>query len=90
MWHVLAIRSENESLFSQGLLSNLPFLGAVLLTFVLQMATIYVPWLNQIFNTAPLTALELGFCLVLSPTVLVMVEIEKWMRRKGWIYRRVT
>lgn len=86
MWHVLAIRSENESLFSQGLRSNLPLLGAVLLTFVLQLATIYVPWLNPIFNTAPLTAMELGFCLLLSPVVLVLVEIEKWMRRKGWIY----
>ena len=87
MWHVLAIRSERESLFAQGLASNLPLLGAVLLTFALQMATIYVPWMNPVFNTQPLTASELGFCLLLSPVVFVLVEIEKWMRRKGWIYR---
>ena len=87
MWHVLAIRSERESLFAQGLTSNLPLLGAVLLTFALQMATIYVPWMNPVFNTQPLTASELGFCLLLSPVVFVLVEIEKWMRRKGWIYR---
>ena len=53
--HVLAIRSEHESLFSLGLFSNLPLLGAVALTFVLQMATIYVPALNHIFKTAPLS-----------------------------------
>ncbi len=41
--HVLAIRSEKESLFTQGLLTNKPLLGAVILTFLLQMATIYVP-----------------------------------------------
>jgi Ca2+-transporting ATPase len=29
MAHVLAIRSERESLFTQGLRSNLPLLGAV-------------------------------------------------------------
>ena len=87
MWHVLAIRSERESLFAQGLASNLPLLGAVLLTFALQMATIYVPWMNPIFNTEPLSASELAFCLLLSPVVFVLVEIEKWLRRKGWIYR---
>ena len=38
MGNVLAIRSERESLFRQGLFSNLPLLGAVLLTFGLQMA----------------------------------------------------
>ncbi|TNF52070.1 calcium-translocating P-type ATPase, PMCA-type, partial [bacterium] len=55
MGHVLAIRSERESLFKMGLFSNTLLLGAVLLTFALQMATIYVPFLNPIFKTAPLT-----------------------------------
>ena len=46
-WAMLAIRrSEKESLFSQGLLSNKPLLGAVLFTFVLQLATIYMPFLK--------------------------------------------
>jgi Ca2+-transporting ATPase len=40
MGHVLAIRSGRESLFSQGLFSNKPLTGAILLTFALQMATI--------------------------------------------------
>ena len=44
--HVLAIRSEKESLFKIGLFSNKYLLGAVVLTFALQMATIYVPVLN--------------------------------------------
>jgi Ca2+-transporting ATPase len=41
--HIMAIRSEHESLFRQGLWSNRPLLGAVALTFGLQMATLYVP-----------------------------------------------
>ena len=86
MWLVMAIRSERTSLFKQGIMSNKPLLGAVLLTFLLQMATIYVPWLNVIFKTEPLSAMELGLCLLLSPVVFVLVEIEKWMRRKGWIF----
>jgi Ca2+-transporting ATPase len=88
MAHVLAIRSERDSLFSQGLFSNLPLLGAVLLTFALQLATIYVPWLNPIFKTEPLTATELGFCLAMSSLVFVAVEIEKLLIRGGLLYRR--
>jgi Ca2+-transporting ATPase len=87
MFHVLAIRSERESLFQQGILSNLPLVGAVLLTFALQLAVIYVPWFNIIFKTAPLTLNELVFCLAMSAVVFVGVEIEKWMIRRGWIYR---
>jgi len=81
MAHVMAIRSETDSLLSQGLLSNKPLLGAVLLTFGLQMATIYVPWLNPIFKTQPLAAWELGLCLALAALVFVVVELEKAWRR---------
>lgn len=64
-----------------GLLSNRPLLGAVLLTFALQMATIYVPWLNPIFKTQPLPAWELGLCIALAALVFVAVELEKAWRR---------
>jgi Ca2+-transporting ATPase len=79
--HVLAIRSEKESLFKIGLFSNKYLLGAVVLTFVLQMTTIYVPILNPIFKTEPLTLPELAFTLALSSVVFIAVEIEKWVKR---------
>jgi len=52
--NVLAVRTEKESLFKIGVFSNKPLLGACLLTVSLQLATIYVPFLNPIFNTKPL------------------------------------
>jgi len=82
MGHVLAIRSERESLFSQGLLSNKPLLGAFALTFALQMATIYVPALNPVFKTEPLTAIELGLTLAMSSVVFIAVEVEKLVLRR--------
>ena len=63
MAHVMAIRSERESLWHLRLCSNRPLLGAVGLTFVLQMATIYVPALNPIFKTRPRSLAELAICL---------------------------
>jgi len=84
--HVLAIRSERESLVQQGLWSNPALFATVLFTILLQLATIYVPSLNPIFKTEPLSAVELVFSLAVSAVVFVAVELEKWMVRRGWLY----
>ena len=82
MGHALAVRSR-ESLFKVGLLSNKALLGAVLLTFVLQMAVVYVPFLQNLFKTSALTLGELLLSLVLSTVVFWGVEVEKWLMRRG-------
>ena len=87
MGHVLAIRSERDSLFRQGVWSNRPLIGAVLLTTALQLVTIYLPSANVIFKTEALDAGELVLSLALSAVVFVAVEIEKWMVRQGWLYQ---
>jgi Ca2+-transporting ATPase len=79
--HVLAIRSERRSLFSQGLFSNPWVFGAVAVTFLMQMATIYVPVLNPVFKTQPLSAGELAIVLGLSTAVFLAVELEKLVKR---------
>jgi len=83
MGNVLAIRSEKESLFSLGIFSNRPLIGAVILTFALQMATIYVPFLQPIFKTEALTMSELALSLALSSVVFFAVEVEKYFKRRG-------
>jgi len=80
--HALAIRSDTESLFSIGLLSNKFLLGAVLLTLALQLATIYTPLLNKVFRTQPLSLKELVLTLALSTVVFFAVEIEKAFKRR--------
>ena len=87
MGHVLAVRSEHDSLLTQGLLSNRPLLGAVVLTILLQCAVIYLPVSWSIFKTQPLTGGELALCFAVASIVFVAVEIEKWMVRRGWLYR---
>ena len=85
--HVLAIRSERESLFAQGPLGNPALAAAVALTFALQMAIVYVPLLNGWFHTQPLPPAALAVALGLSAVVFVAVEIEKALVRAGWLYR---
>jgi len=81
MGHVMAIRSEGESIFKIGVFSNKPLLGALLLTVALQMMIIYTPFFNDIFRTQPLTFYELAITLAVSAIVFWMVEIEKWIKR---------
>jgi Ca2+-transporting ATPase len=80
--NALAVRSEKESLFKTGLLSNKPLLGAIILSFIFQMATIYVPFLNPIFKTKPLYLDELLITIGLSSIVFFVVEAEKWWKRR--------
>jgi Ca2+-transporting ATPase len=83
MGNALALRSERESLFKIGLLSNKSLLNAVLLTLILQLAVIYVPFLQSVFKTNPLPYQELLICLVLSTIVFWGVEIDKWFKRRA-------
>jgi len=83
MWQVMAVRSHRDSLFQQGLSSNLPLLGAVLLTFMLQLVVVYVPGVNTAFRSAPLTLGEFLACIAMSSVIFVVMEIVKWFRRIG-------
>ena len=85
--HVMAIRSETQSIITLGLFSNIPLLGAVLGTVALQLAVIYLPWFNVVFKTAPLDAIELVLCFLLAAAVFIAVEVEKWLMRRGLIYQ---
>jgi Ca2+-transporting ATPase len=63
------MRSDRDSLFDIGLLSNKPLLGAVALTFGLQMSVIYIPVLQTVFQTTSLSAIDLFICLTLSTVI---------------------
>ncbi len=82
--HVLGVRSDRTFLYKQGLFSNPALMASVALTFVLQMAVVYMPFMNEIFKTQPLSLKELGICLGLSVVVFHAVELEKLVR----MYRR--
>lgn len=83
MGNALAIRSRRDSLFQIGLFSNRALLGAVLLTFALQMAVVYVPFLQGLFNTVSLPPVDLAISLALSTVVFWAIELEKWWLRRS-------
>ncbi len=88
MGHVLAVRSELTPIISARFFSNAALLAAVSVTFSLQLAVIYLPYFNHIFKTSPLSAFELSVCIAVSAIVAALVEVEKWLARRGLIYQR--
>lgn len=83
MGNALAIRSQYDSFWRIGPLSNRAMLGAVGLTFVAQLAVMYVPFLQGIFRTVPLSGADLSLALVLSTAVFWGVELQKWLIRRN-------
>ena len=83
LFHCLAIRSERYSLFRIGLSGNPALLGAILLTVLAQTAVIYLPPLNTVFRTVPLSPAELAACFGIGSIVFVAVELEKLVRRRA-------
>ncbi len=82
MGQAMSVRSDRDSLFTLGLRSNKPLLGAVLLTFALQLTVIYWGPLQRVFGTEPLSMVELAIALAVASAVFWAVEIEKFFRRR--------
>ena len=82
MGNALAIRSDRDSLFSIGLLSNKPMLGAVLMTLALQILITYWGPAQNLFGTQSLPLPELLISLAASTLVFWAVELEKLINRR--------
>lgn len=80
--HVLAIRSERQSFFTQGVFTNKPLIGAVCIGFILQFCITYIPFLQPIFKTESLTLNEFILVGAASSLVFFAVEVEKFISRK--------
>lgn len=78
--HVMAIRSSRQSIFKIGILSNRPMILALISTVSLQLLIIYIPFLNPVFKTNPLSFKELCITLAASSIVFWAVELEKFIK----------
>lgn len=77
LFHAFAIRSESSIILKHGLFGNLPLLYCILVTIAAQFALIYIPFLQEVFKTIPLTGVEVVVCFIPPVLVFLAVEIEK-------------
>jgi len=81
MWQALATRSFRDSVFKTGFFTNKVMLSMILLTFLMQLAAVYVPFFQVFLSTQALTLNELLICILVSGLVLFETEIEKAISR---------
>lgn len=74
----MAFRSR-FSVFAAGVFTNWRMIGAISGTFILQLMLIYVPQLNIVFKTQPLSLKELLITIAVSSIVFWAVEAEKYI-----------
>ena len=80
LFNALAARSATQTAF-KGLFSSKWLWGAIVLSTVLQVAVIYVSFLNVAFGTTPLDAHQWLECVGLAALVLVGSELYKCVMR---------
>jgi len=82
MFNALTCRSESKSVLrgEVGLFKNTLFNWAVSLSLAGQLLVIYLPWLQEVFQTEALSLLDLLGLVLLCSTVFWADEFRKWWR----------
>ncbi|MEE8574280.1 MAG: HAD-IC family P-type ATPase, partial [Thermodesulfobacteriota bacterium] len=81
-YQALNCRSETKSVFSMSPMSNPYLLYAMIGAFFAQLAVLYVPPLQWIFRTVPLSMTEWLEVGLVTVTIIIAVEFDKWIRRR--------
>lgn len=82
VFYLFNCRSLSQSMFHTGVLSNRWVLVGVIGMTLLQLLFTYAPFMNAIFDTAPLTLADWLRVLAVSLAVYFLIELEKWLGRR--------
>ncbi|MEU9135333.1 cation-transporting P-type ATPase [Streptomyces sp. NPDC048404] len=80
-FNALAVRTDRQSVFRAGLLSNPWLIGAGCFGIALMAAISYAPPLQAVFNTAPLTLTDWAVLTGFGVLLLAAEEARKWVLR---------
>jgi len=81
LFYVFSVRSERRNIWEVGIRSNMNLLYAVIVSFILQLAVIYLPVMNTVFRTEPLGLEEWLISLPISLSAFAISEIWKVVRK---------
>lgn len=82
VFYLLNCRSLTQSIFRIGVFSNRWVIAGIMAMVLLQMLFTYAPFMNEIMSTAPIGLEAWGQIMVVSLIGYVIIEIEKWLRRR--------
>ncbi|MCW7073910.1 MAG: cation transporting ATPase C-terminal domain-containing protein [Methanophagales archaeon] len=82
LFYLFNCRSLEKTIFELGLLSNPWVLGGVTAMFVLQMFYTYIPVMNRLFHSAPVSLDAWVRTVAAGIITYFIVEAEKWFRQR--------
>jgi len=80
LFYLFNCRSLTQSMFSLGFFSNPLLFGGVTIMLILQVMFTYLPAMNLMFHSAPISFGAWGRILAVSVIVSFVVGVEKWLR----------
>jgi magnesium-transporting ATPase (P-type) len=78
---VLGCRTDRASIFRIGLFTNRLVLIGILVELLILVSLSYVPFLQDVFDTAPLGLVEWGFVFAWTPVIFLLDELRKALLR---------
>ena len=81
VFHSFNARSRTQSAFTASLFTNGWLWAAVLGCLLLQAAAVYVPFLQAVLHTVPLTTADWGLIAACSLIPVAVVELVKFVQR---------
>ncbi|MBI5142237.1 MAG: cation-transporting P-type ATPase [Nitrospirae bacterium] len=86
MFNAFNSKTITESLLKTNPLGNKYLVAAVAVSIAMMMAFSYIPFLNGILHTAPLSAADWLLITAVSSTILIVEEVRKYMERRSGVY----
>lgn len=83
LFYLFNARSLTLSPFQLGFFTNPWAVGSAVLMILIQLVYTYVPFMQQIFGSAPLSLILWLDVLAVGLAAYVLIEIEKWLRRRS-------
>ena len=88
--NALSVRSVYHSLFSSGIFANRGMWGAIVLTVMLQLSIVYVPFLQSIFKTTSLNWHIMVMILIVTMACLLCIEFLKYFNKRKYLKNKIT
>jgi magnesium-transporting ATPase (P-type) len=82
IFYLLNCRSLKDSLLTIGLWTNRWIYAGIGVVLLLQLAFIYLPWMQTVFGSAPLRATSWLEALAVAFLILPVIGVEKWVRKR--------
>ncbi len=82
LFYLFNCRSLEKSVFQLGFGSNPWVIGGAAAMFLLQLGYTYLPFMNRLFQSAPIDSIAWGRVFAAGTTIFFVIELEKMLWRK--------